>query len=129
MKLSRIHQNSKLLIVNPYVVRVNHGGDGYNLDYKEFRKMLSLCKNIATSSWGYSNPETEIKHEETTNVTSIFAGIQQQLIYAPMTATMISYWAFSSEEDALQFRLTLGDSAKRCHMWPSDRPFTIYEME
>jgi len=129
MTLKRIHQNSKLLIVKPYVVRVHHAGTGYDLDYMEFRKILRMCQNIASSTWGYSNPETETRYSgELKAVTSV--SFQPQNIFLdPYVVEMISYWAFSSEEDALQFRLTLGDKATRVHMWPSQIAFTIYEME
>jgi len=124
MTVRRIHQNSKLLIIDPYVVRLKHSDGHIGLDYSAFRKTLKLAKEMCLKTWAYSNPEYEERalSKEEANTLGLFAGMNWH-------TELASYWAFTDREDALQFRLTLGESAKQVHIWPSNIAYTIFEME
>ena len=122
----KLHIASKMFLKDPYIVRIVHPESTMvNLDLSKFRQLLKTAKSIIGDSWGYSNPEFEvIKTVESTVVTS--AGVSSFSFSVPEYECH-SYWVFTNEMDALQFRLTAGDNAKQMHIWPKKIKFTITE--
>jgi hypothetical protein len=123
----KLHIASRMFLTDPYVVRVRHpesvSYDNQNLS--EFRKMLKIAKAQITDTWGYSNPVFEIiKTDGEPGV--IFTGITTTQWFTPTTECH-SYWVFTNELDALQFRLSVGENALQMHMWPNNVKFTITE--
>lgn len=98
-----------MILPNPYMVRFDHPSD---CDISEFRETLKRTRNVMCESWGYSDPAPEGDYE-----TFGKAG----------TPVSRSYWVFTNDMDALHFRLTIGERARRVTIWPVSRKFTIYE--
>lgn len=119
----KIHTASKMFLTNPYVVRVKHpesvSPDNQNLSV--FRNLLKAAKLTINDTWGYTNPTFEIIK---TNGDEISLGY---LTYKLPVSVFHSYWVFTNELDALQFRLTAGENASRVHMWPTKLKYTIVE--
>jgi hypothetical protein len=115
-----------MFLTDPYVVRVKHPESvSYeNQNLNEFRKMLKLAKAQITDTWGYSNPIFEIV-KTAGEVVVLFGTIS---IDVPVEECH-SYWVFTNEMDALQFRLTVGENALQMHMWPKNIKYTIYEYD
>jgi hypothetical protein len=96
-----------------------------NLDLAEFRKLLKTAKSMITETWGYSNPDYFIVRTTEVNLISI-NGVGSFPTTVP-EYECYSYWAFTNDMDATQFRLTVGDSARRMQIWPTRVKFTITE--
>jgi hypothetical protein len=122
----KLHIASRMFLTDPYVVRVKHPESvSYeNQNLNEFRKMLKLAKAQITDTWGYSNPIFEIV-KTAGEVVVLFGTIS---IDVPVEECH-SYWVFTNEMDALQFRLTVGENALQMHMWPKNIKYTIYEYD
>lgn len=122
----KMHLNSRMFLKNPYVVRVKHPESIMgNLDLGKFRQTLRVAKLMIRDTWGYSSPEFEITK---TNESSIVAvNGQPGFSWSMPVYECHSYWVFSNETDALQFRLTIGDNATQVHMWAHNIKFTITE--
>ena len=123
----KIHIASRMFLTDPYVVRVKHpesvSYDNQNLT--EFRKLLKTAKSQITDTWGYSNPVFEtIKSDHEPGMA--VNGIQTTQWFMPLKECH-SYWVFTNEMDALQFRLTVGENAIQMHMWPNNIQYTITE--
>ena len=123
---TKLHIASRMFLTNPYVIRVKHpesvSYDNQNLS--EFRKLLKTAKSQITDTWGYSNPIFEIVKSEWEEIT---VRNQSQLNYSPPVQECHSYWVFTNELDALQFRLSVGENALQMHMWPKNIQYTITE--
>ena len=123
----KIHIASRMFLSDPYVVRVRHpesiSYDNQNLS--QFRQLLRTAKLMIRDTWGYSNPVFEIvKSEHEPGI--IVGGMTTTQWYTPLTECH-SYWVFTNEMDALQFRLTVGENALQMHMWPNNIQYTITE--
>ena len=119
---TKLHLQSKMIIPDPYVVRVTYENTGVPLrsySLSGFRKYLSQLKSMVKDTWGYSNPEWETERQ-------IQEFAYKNTWIAP-NFYFRSYWVFTNELDALQCRITIGDSAQRVFMWPHDIKFTITE--
>ena len=124
---TKLHIGTKMFLKDPYVVRVEHPGtEPPNLDLTHFRKFLKTAKSLTTASWGYSNPEYRIVGETKHTATVTFLNNHSNTFYVPVYGCY-SYWAFTDELDALQFRLTVGENAAQMYMWPANIKFTITE--
>lgn len=125
----KIHIASKMFLKDPYIVRMDHAeSTEANFDLSKFRKILRSAKLMIRDSWGYSHPVFEVTQSEEISVYvngSRVAGYNSPRIATESTCR--SYWAFTNEMDAVQFKLTHGESAKRMHIWPSNTKFTITE--
>ncbi len=119
---TKLHLQSKMIIPDPYIVRVTYESPGvplssYNLG--PFRKYLTQLKSMVKDTWGYSNPEWETEKQE------------QEFVYGKLWVQpnfhFRSYWMFTNELDALQCRLTIGTESQQVFMWPSNIKFTITE--
>ena len=117
---------SRMFLKDPYVVRVVHpeSPTPSNVNLGEFRKMLKVAKSQITDTWGYSNPRFETIKSDAVQAVA-FNG--QQMNWLNPIDRCHSYWVFTNEMDALQFRLTVGDNAMQMHMWPQSVRFTITE--
>jgi len=122
----KLHIASRMFLTNPYVVRVKHPESiSYeNQNLSEFRKMLKLAKTQITDTWGYSNPAFEIVKTEWEEVKT---HNQAWINHSPTVIECHSYWVFTNELDALQFRLSVGENAIQMHMWPTNIKYTITE--
>jgi hypothetical protein len=120
----KLHIASNMFLANPYVVRVRHPESlsAENMNLAEFRRLLKMAKNSTVSSWGYSNPMHEVVKSD--GETLSFGG--GFCINLP-TFECHSYWVFTNELDALQFRLSTGENALQMHMWPTRIKYTIIE--
>jgi hypothetical protein len=132
MIVKKFHINVPLFITNPYVVRLDHNTatGSFNIDILEFRKILKIAKTCTTNTWGYSSPEIEhVTIPEESRPVQIIPPSAQQYTLNFSTEQMIyrSYWVFKDEMDALQFRLTVGETARHVYMWPTNVKFTIQE--
>ena len=115
----KMHFASRMFLDEPYVVRIEHAkGDGNFMDLTEFRKTLRRQRSIMQATWGYTDPIWE--KVSVNDVDNYFAW------YSP-DFYLRSYWVFSDELDALQFRLSVGESAKQMFIWPQNTKFTITE--
>ena len=120
----RMHFNSSMFLPSPYVVRIKHTDSTRdNLNLSEFIKYRKIAKEQIKSTWGYSNPAFEIIKTNNEQVLSFFG---HNVTYNMPVEECHSYWIFTDEADALQFRLTAGESI-HMHMWSSKIKFTIYE--
>ena len=121
--IPRIHLNSSMFLPNPYVVRVSHPDCTLdNMKLAEFMQFRKTAKQQIKSTWGYSDPAFEIIKSNNEQAT-FFNGV---ITYTNPEMVCHSYWVFTEDMDALQFRLTAGESIKM-HMWPTKIKFTIYE--
>ena len=123
---SKIHIASRMFLKDPYVVRVSHPEcpNSFNISLGEFRKMLKIAKLQITDTWGYSNPRFEIIKSDAMQAVA-FNG--QQMHWLNPVEECHSYWVFTNDLDALQFRLAVGENALQMHMWPKNIKFTITE--
>lgn len=119
----KLHISSSMFLTDPYVVRIKHpeSPSRENMNLSEFRRLLKMAKN-SVSSWGYSNPMHEVVKSDGETVS--FGG--GYCINLPVFECH-SYWVFTNELDALQFRLTAGENASQMHMWPTRIKYTIME--
>ena len=122
----KLHIASRMFLSNPYVVRVKHpeSVSHENIKLGEFRKMLKTAKTQITDTWGYSNPEFEIV-KTAGEILVLFGSVSVDM---PVSECH-SYWVFTNEMDALQFRLSVGENALQMHMWPTNIKYTIYEYD
>ena len=120
----KLHIASRMFLTDPYVVRVRHpesvSYESQNLS--EFRRLLKTAKLMIRDTWGYSNPVFEIIKTDGEEFT-MFGNV---LFNVPITECH-SYWVFTNELDALQFRLMVGENAIQMHMWPNNIKYTITE--
>lgn len=124
-----MHINAKMFIPNPYVIKVYHPDiSAISADMTEFRRVLKNARISAGDTWGYSNPGGEhisLTQEEFNRKqfpTSPYVNVHTLSNYL-----FFSYWFFKDDQDALQFRLITGNTAKQVFIWPSSRTFTITE--
>jgi len=122
----KMHLQSRMFLSNPYVVRIKHP-ESTQTDMKlgEFFKYLKIAKKQVKATWGYSNPIIEIIKSDYEQTLSLFG---TNVTYNMPIEECHSYWVFTDEADALQFRLAAGESI-HMHMWPSTIKFTIYEYD
>ncbi len=123
---SKLHIASKMFLQNPYVVRVRHPEcpNELNIRLGEFRKMLKTAKTQIADTWGYSNLTFEVIKSD--SVRAVAFNGQAMNFFIP-SSECHSYWVFTNELDALQFRLSIGENALQMHMWPTNIKFTITE--
>lgn len=117
--------NVKLNIPNAYVMRIIHPVNMGRESIVGFRNILKITKNLITGTWGYSNPAFEIislKNTKTTPNTAVFNGESWNTVN-------VSYWAFTEEIDALQFKLMVHEQCDRVFLYPTTRKFTITQYE
>lgn len=108
------------LFPNPYVVKLVW--EQYNIP--EFIRILQQAKKMYTiESWAYSSVSaySVINPDPPALVINghSFPGNGWEEKY-------ISYWAFSDEQDALQFRIKFDDSTHAV-IWPHSIKFTIID--
>lgn len=122
----KLHIRSPMFLHNPYVVRVAHP-DSTQMDMKlaEFMQFRKKAKQEIKATWGYSDPTFEIVKTNNTETLTLFG---HTVVYNAPIEKCHSYWVFTDEADALQFRLTAGESI-HMHMWPKRILFTIYEYD
>jgi hypothetical protein len=122
----KIHIKSRMFLHNPYVVRVTHTDCTHaNMNLAEFMKFRKKAKQEIKATWGYTDPAVETVKTNNTETLNIFGHIST---YNVPIEKCHSYWVFTDEADALQFRLTAGESINM-HMWPHKILFTIYEYD
>lgn len=120
-----MHFASKMFIPNPYVVRVEYKkGNGVDMDIADFRKILKKVRPLIYATWGYTDPVWE-KISNTDDSTPVIVGAN--FTWRAPDFYLRSYWVFSDELDALQFRLSVGESAQKMQIWPKNTKFTIIE--
>jgi hypothetical protein len=125
----QLHIGVKIFFENPYVVCLEHTGFNFpNMNLSGFRKILKSTRNLIQGTWGYSNPEFETLALKESDLDANGLPTLASLFTSP-EFRLRSYWVFKDEIDALQFRLSVGETARRVHMWPQDKTFTIYEAE
>ena len=122
----KLHIASRMFLSDPYVVRVKHPESvSYeNQNLTEFRRLLRTAKLMIRDTWGYSNPQFEIIKSDSIQAVA-FNG--QVIPWLNPVSECHSYWIFTNEMDALQFRLTIGENALQMHMWPKNIKYTITE--
>jgi hypothetical protein len=126
--VKKIHIKSQMFLPAPYVVRVDHKHhNSYELDLTEFYKLLRRTRTTILATWGYSDPELEVASTEIDEKSS--KAWNQLLNIIDTTTSLRSYWVFTDEVDALQFRLGLPEVATQVFMWPYKKVFTIYEYD
>jgi hypothetical protein len=122
----KLHIKTPMFLHNPYVVRVVHtDSTPDNIKLVEFMQYRKKAKQEITSTWGYSDPTFEIIKSDNAETLTLFG---HTVTYNSPIQRCHSYWVFTDEADALQFRLTAGESIKM-HMWPKKILFTIYEYD
>jgi hypothetical protein len=114
--MKKIHSNVKIFFANPYVVRVTHEQEEPNAEL-EFGKLTRKIYKLIHGTYGHTKLLYEEDKGDPFSLNSLF-------VYNPVRR---SYWCFKDEQDALQFRLMVGNSATRVHMWP-ECLFTIHEI-
>ena len=120
----KMHFQSRMFLSNPYVVRIKHpDSTQMNMKLGEFIKYRKMAKEQVKATWGYSDPVFEIIKSDNEQTLSLFG---HNVTYNIPIEECHSYWVFTDEADALQFRLTAGESI-HMHMWPTRIKFTIYE--
>jgi hypothetical protein len=123
--VSRLHTKSKIIIPDPFVIRVDH--DFSAGDFSAFRHFPKLARQRAFSTWGYSQPINETvrlkKQEPILNNAQLLASIFDN----DVAVIVRSYWFFEDKMDATSYRLSIGEKAQHVHMWPETLLFTIFE--
>ena len=127
----KMHFQSRMFLSNPYVVRIKHPGSTHvDMKLNDFIKYRTIAKKQVTATWGYSDPVFEVVKSVHEPAISLLG----HNLFGPNAAFIVpieechSYWVFTDESDALQFRLSAGESV-HMHMWPSKIKFTIYEYD
>lgn len=108
---------------------------------ENYRKLMRRAYKLIHGTWGYSNleyEETMVKidytpqHHVIKNAPNINGNNLMQIFVASFNTdsnyVARGYICFKEESDALQFRLMVGATAIRVHMWPNKRLFTIHEL-
>ena len=108
------------------MVRVKHPESvSYeNQNLSEFRRLLRSAKLMIRDTWGYSNPVFENVRSDGEEIV-----LFSNFTYTAPIIECHSYWVFTNELDALQFRFMVGENALQMHMWPKNIKYTIYEYE
>lgn len=117
----RLYTNSKIIIPDPFVIRVDHG---YEADSSAFRRFTKLARNIVQGTYGYTSPDAEVVQIRPIDpkadlLTALFADDKDIRIR--------SYWFFEDTMDATAFRLSIGEKAEHIFMWPDRLLFTVHE--
>lgn len=94
-----------------------------------YRSALKIARSNIGGTWGCSQPEYEIIRKiSPVDFTALSPANQLNAIFAGVgDGKYRSYWCFSDEMDALQFRLSIGTPAIQVFMWP-DLWFTVTEI-
>lgn len=108
--MRQLYTNSKVLFHDPYVVMLDHEYTDLSVTPESYKSALKSARDLIHGSWGYTKHQVEVNYGTSSTIETI---------------RVRSYWCFEDETDALQFRLTIGTSARRVMMWPS-LPFTLY---
>ncbi len=107
----KLHTRTKIFFPDAYVIRVDHPEIGWThaSGYpSSFNVIRHRAYKLIGGTWGYTTPNFEFLSDQ--NVVSR------------------SYWCFRDEEDALQFRLMIGNNTTRVYLWP-EKFFTIHEID
>lgn len=120
MNTLRVITPNGKLFPNPYVVKMV----SKQYDITEFIKILQQAKKMFTvESWAYSPVQTVT----IININPIPWIVNGHSRPGPKwNEEYASYWAFSDEQDALQFRFKFKDSTHAI-IWPSRTRFTIID--
>lgn len=131
----KLHTRTKIFFRDPYVVRVEYGGDIPDSDAQaSYRKLTRRTYKEIQGTWGYSPLEYEQTHarqEPQIVTTAGFNGANVNLIIQSLFDNgfvLRGYFCFKDEMDALQFRLSIDTTSRQVKMWP-ERWFTIHELE
>lgn len=126
----KLHVATKLFIKNPYMICVDHEQTEYSghVNLHGFRRQLKHTKSIMNATWGYTSPEWKTIESPPPSgpLINVLKGCHIANPFA-INMRLISYWAFSDEQDALQFLLGQNSESKRIYMWPSNLKFNITE--
>lgn len=137
--MKQLHTRTKIFFPNPYVVRVEYPVEMMaEKAASEYRKVTRKAYRLITGTWGYCHLEPElvkVKDEfnhPTPPGPSYFSGLAPGVVIASLfdpdyQHRIRGYLCFADELDALQFRLTVSETAVHVLMWP-ERWFTIHEV-
>jgi len=117
----RLYTNSKIIVPDPYVIRVDHNfQEG---DLISFRRFTKIARERVHGTWGYTNPVTETVRLGPDDPDPIGA-----LFNSNVEFKVRSYWFFEDKMDATAFRLSIGETALHVFMWPQALKFTVFEV-
>ncbi len=119
----RLYTNSKIIIPDPYVIRVDHEFTAE--DSPAFRRFPKLARERVFGTWGHTKPVTETVMLKADNPAPKFS--ISALFQSDVEFKVRSYWVFQDKMDATAFRLSIGEKALHVFMWPNNLRFTIYE--
>ena len=131
----KLHTRTKIFFSDPYVVRVEYGGDIPDSDARaRYRKLTRRTYEEIQGTWGYSTLEyeqTNVRNEPQEITTPGLSGVNVNLVIQSLFDNRIvlrGYFVFKDKMDALQFRLSIDTPSRQVKMWP-ERWFTIHEIE
>jgi hypothetical protein len=119
----RLYTNSKIIVPDPYVVRIDHEFTAE--DSSAFLRFPKLARERVFGTWGHTKPVTETVMLKDNPAP---AGSIQSLFQNNVEFRVRSYWFFEDKMDATAFRLSIGEKALHVHMWPQTLKFTVYEV-
>lgn len=133
----RLHTNSKIFFKDPYVLRLDYSPDIVDVD-SNYRTLIRRAYRLMQGTWGYSiifREHAKIKNDYNQTFPpgpNHFKGMAQNLVISSLfnpdwVLIPRAYLCFEDKDDALQFRLSVAESALHVKIWPSCL-FTIHEV-
>lgn len=134
MFIKRLHVDTKVFFSDPYMVRVQFDGAGFDEANKRYKSVIKRTYKLVSDTWGYSRltfEDVKDRHRPQpppSQLIGLFNGLTQIVPTVEYyTNTLRGYVCFKDEADALQFRLSVDTQSMQVLMWPSGVSFTIHE--
>ena len=108
------------------MLRVKYNSPEWSIACLEHRVLVSRAYKVIRGTWGHSMLVTQSFKEPLNDKASITtSGI---FLSSYKISNQYGYFCFSSEADALHFKLSIDQTGIRVYMWP-EKKFTIHEYD